>query len=262
MSTFYDCSGCALCALVCPLWQQNMDISLLPWGRAKAVQGGANATDIKESLEACLKCGACEPICPEKIDIHDEDARFNSHLKTENFTVLFNLSATRLILEQKNEVQKSWYFKVEGLFKEYAKKNEVIVDDAIKYRALKKEKNKLKVFGIGDWLIQKKLIQAKMQKEDFYWIDAPLFHSRYEELVRVYDKFKNATQCNLNWNLQRTAMPLGQDNKYFDRKKQYALITFNKPIQRIVVENYNDWLWLKENSPHPVLHVTELLGES
>ncbi|MEZ4815458.1 MAG: (Fe-S)-binding protein [Bdellovibrionota bacterium] len=262
MSTFYDCSGCALCALVCPLWQQNMNISLLPWGRAKAVQGGAEAADIKESLEACLNCGACEPICPEKIDIHKEDTRFNLQLKAESAYPLFNLNASRLILDQTNEVQKSWYFKVKGYIHEYAKKNEVIVDDATKYRALLNENKKLKVFGLGDWLIQKRLIQAKMQKEDLYWIDAPLFHSRYEQLVRVYDTFKKSTQCNLNWNLQRTAMPLGQDTSYFDRKKQYDLITFNKPIQRIVAENYNDWLWLKEHSPYPVLHVTELLGEA
>jgi ferredoxin len=37
-------------------------------GRAKALQGGASAEALSASLEACVLCGACEPICPERID--------------------------------------------------------------------------------------------------------------------------------------------------------------------------------------------------
>jgi ferredoxin len=37
-------------------------------GRAKALQGGASAEALGVSIEACVLCGACEPICPERID--------------------------------------------------------------------------------------------------------------------------------------------------------------------------------------------------
>ncbi len=207
MSTFYDCSGCGLCALVCPTWTQNRAIDLLPWGRAKAVQGGATSAEIKDSLEACVHCGACEPICPEKIKVSSEDTL---HLSLLGRSVEKKTVGTSNISEKKQMLKR---------------------------------------------------LAKHVGKGDFYWIDAPSFHQDYETLVRVYDKFRKDSKCELNWNLQRTAMPLGYDNAFFERKKQYDWVVFNKSIKRIVVENKNDWKWLKENSEYPVVHVSELIGE-
>lgn len=66
---FTACSGCSLCLLVCPVWRQSRDLSLTPHGRAKAMQHGATAADITFSLQTCTLCGACEPVCPENIDL-------------------------------------------------------------------------------------------------------------------------------------------------------------------------------------------------
>lgn len=66
---FADCSGCGLCQLVCPVWQQQRDIRLTPHGRAKALQHGAGVADIAASLDSCTLCGACDPMCAEKIDL-------------------------------------------------------------------------------------------------------------------------------------------------------------------------------------------------
>jgi ferredoxin len=62
-----DCSGCGLCMLVCPVWRKTRDISLTPHGRSKAMQ----YSDIADSaaVENCTLCGACEPVCPEQIDL-------------------------------------------------------------------------------------------------------------------------------------------------------------------------------------------------
>jgi NAD-dependent dihydropyrimidine dehydrogenase PreA subunit len=62
------CTGCALCLLPCPVWWQTHDPRLTPMGRARALQGGAAAETLVPSVEACVLCGACEPICPERID--------------------------------------------------------------------------------------------------------------------------------------------------------------------------------------------------
>jgi NAD-dependent dihydropyrimidine dehydrogenase PreA subunit len=62
------CTGCALCLLPCPVWWETRDPLLTVMGRAKALQGGASAEALSASLEACVLCGACEPICPERID--------------------------------------------------------------------------------------------------------------------------------------------------------------------------------------------------
>jgi NAD-dependent dihydropyrimidine dehydrogenase PreA subunit len=62
------CTGCALCLLPCPVWWETHDPLLTLMGRAKALQGGASPESLLASLEACVLCGACEPICPERID--------------------------------------------------------------------------------------------------------------------------------------------------------------------------------------------------
>ena len=63
------CSGCSLCLLVCPVWRRTHDLGMTPHGRAKALQHGASAADIAASVESCSLCAACEPVCPEEIDL-------------------------------------------------------------------------------------------------------------------------------------------------------------------------------------------------
>jgi ferredoxin len=64
-----SCSGCSLCLLVCPVWRQTHDPRMTPEGRAKALQHGATPAEISESVQSCTLCGACEPVCPEDIDL-------------------------------------------------------------------------------------------------------------------------------------------------------------------------------------------------
>ena len=66
---FASCSGCSLCLLVCPVWRRSRDLGLTPLGRAKALQHGAVAADIADSIESCTLCAACEPVCPEEIGL-------------------------------------------------------------------------------------------------------------------------------------------------------------------------------------------------
>jgi len=63
------CSGCSLCLLVCPVWRKTHDLRYTPHGRAKALQHGARIPDIAGSIESCTLCGACEPVCPEEINL-------------------------------------------------------------------------------------------------------------------------------------------------------------------------------------------------
>lgn len=63
------CSGCSLCLLVCPVWRETRDPRLSPEGRAKALQHGAPIGELASPAKACRLCGACEPVCPERIDL-------------------------------------------------------------------------------------------------------------------------------------------------------------------------------------------------
>lgn len=64
-----DCSGCALCLLVCPLWLRKRDQQHSPQGWAKALQNGATPADLTEAVQDCTLCRACDPVCPEQIDV-------------------------------------------------------------------------------------------------------------------------------------------------------------------------------------------------
>jgi ferredoxin len=75
-----DCSGCSLCLLVCPVWRQKRDVSLTPQGHFKAMQYGARAADVAASAEHCTLCMACEPVCPENINITGTILEARRHL--------------------------------------------------------------------------------------------------------------------------------------------------------------------------------------
>ena len=72
---FTACSGCSLCLLVCPVWRRKRDLRFTPHGRAKALQHGVPVAEIRDSIESCTLCGACEPACPENIDYSRQQCR-------------------------------------------------------------------------------------------------------------------------------------------------------------------------------------------
>jgi len=65
------CSGCSLCRLVCPMWRARRDPRYSPEGIAKARQNGAQAAELGDTLDACVLCGACDPVCPEHVALTD-----------------------------------------------------------------------------------------------------------------------------------------------------------------------------------------------
>ncbi len=74
------CSGCSLCLLVCPMWRRHRDISLTAHGYAKALQHGADAREIATAVWNCTLCAACDPVCPEQIDVTGMILKLRSQL--------------------------------------------------------------------------------------------------------------------------------------------------------------------------------------
>jgi len=69
MKSYSDCYGCSLCLLSCPVWLQRRDVRFSAQGYAKAMQHGADADAMAKVLPACIQCGACDVLCPEKIGL-------------------------------------------------------------------------------------------------------------------------------------------------------------------------------------------------
>jgi len=76
---YESCSGCGVCLLSCPVWHRTQAMSLTRKARARAIQGGATFEEIAGAIDACLLCGACEPACPEGIEL----AGLNIHQRQE-----------------------------------------------------------------------------------------------------------------------------------------------------------------------------------
>jgi ferredoxin len=51
------------------MWRNRRDPRFSPEGLAKALQCGATAAELAPPLDACSLCGACDPVCPERIDL-------------------------------------------------------------------------------------------------------------------------------------------------------------------------------------------------
>lgn len=97
---YLACTGCGLCALPCPTWVQFQNISYTPWGRAKALQGGATAAEIIEDVASCLLCGACQSVCPENIDIIEQELKLRNELhSSEKSPFRFSEKLEEIIFE-------------------------------------------------------------------------------------------------------------------------------------------------------------------
>lgn len=51
------------------MWQQQRDLQFSPQGIFKALQHSATPDEISPALFSCVLCGACDTLCPEKIEI-------------------------------------------------------------------------------------------------------------------------------------------------------------------------------------------------
>jgi Fe-S-cluster-containing hydrogenase component 2 len=67
-SGYEKCTGCGICMLTCPVWNQTRDVMLTVCGRIRVLQNGGAPEDMRESLTACVLCGACGSVCPFGVD--------------------------------------------------------------------------------------------------------------------------------------------------------------------------------------------------
>jgi len=67
------CSNCDTCLAVCPTYEATGDLLFSPKGRIKLARDIFEKNEIIEntitSAYSCPKCGACDAVCPEKIEI-------------------------------------------------------------------------------------------------------------------------------------------------------------------------------------------------
>lgn len=108
------------------------------------------------------------------------------------------------------------------------------------------------------------IVQSKINEDDFYIIDAAVFHAHHAERVMHYDALRKQTGCSMNLDLNRVAIPTGIgslaiEQVQFDVKLQVQWLTQGRDFNRIIVENAAEVEVLQELTDKPVMCVSELL---
>jgi heterodisulfide reductase subunit C len=247
-----DCTGCALCTLPCPVWNQDRDLLKTFCGRMRSLQGGAEPEDIESSLRACILCGSCAPVCSFGIDTLESNISLRSSLKTDASSSEESvpkvapakgriLLAGGLLTENEELKQKTLKAlgngttiygdsgdditealetctslpqgRIQGFVSSIESASEVITTEGLIYRLIRQLRPRVKVLGIGEALIRYTGLAARLNSDDLYVIDSRTYHTEFDRLVQVYDRMKRDTGCMMNLDLNRIATPTGATHR-------------------------------------------------
>lgn len=288
MNDYRACTGCGICVLPCPVWQQTRDLSLTLAGRALALQGGAAAADLRESLDSCVTCGACEPVCPEEIDTvgmtldlrraapldvpepvgnGEQKGSFvpGDTLRRHRLfeTVLDRLAVSPVdgadvaaAIESGREVSPGR----QRQFIESLSGTELIVDDGILHRPLRSWG--FTVIGLGEALLRKR---PALRATDLYVVETRGYHADFPRLVRLYDELRRRVGCEMNLDLQRAAIATGAASLQgrartgrVEPAEQARWILEGRDVKRVVVECVDDMEPFERVIDRPVVHLAEV----
>jgi Pyruvate/2-oxoacid:ferredoxin oxidoreductase delta subunit len=281
------CNGCGLCRLVCPMWRSQRDPRFSPQGLAKALQCGATADELAAPLAACCLCGACDPVCPERIDLSGMIMELRRALPQRATSadvpvppgpapagaLLLPGAALRadpallarveallgfacaaddgadivLALETGGEIASA---RRRQLLDRLAGRT-LVVGDGLLLRALRHWLPGARMQSLGEALSGLVAIRRRLASADFYVIEPRAYHADYERLVSHYDRLRSETGCALNLDLQRIAIPAT------DSAEAHWMLRGRKPA-RIVVESVADRAVFASLCDVPVLHIAEL----
>jgi len=288
MKDYRACTGCGICVLPCPVWQQTRDLSLTLAGRALALQGGATAGELRESLEACVTCGACEPVCPEEIDtvgmtlelrkaaplflpeLHAKNGQKGSFLPGDSLRKhrLCDVVLERLTVSPVDgsdiaaAIEAGRPIAPDRLtqFLESLTGTELIADDGILHRPLRSWG--FTVIGLGEALLRRR---PALHATDLYVIETRGYHADFPRLVRFYDELRQRVGCEMNLDLQRAAIATGAASLQHrtgrgqvEAAEQARWILEGRDVKRVVVECVDDIEPFAQITDVPVVHLAEV----
>ena len=242
---FAACSGCSLCLLVCPVWRRTRDLRDTPHGRAKALQHGVPVAELAESIESCTLCGACEPACPEHIDLVGMTLKLRAQLPRSalpapaatplpaDYSGRSVLLAGSVLRENKRALDSATALLgcviasddgdeialalEAGAPLDEARRarflaplrsaGQIIIADGLLMRALRNWLPRMKITSLGLALGRRAELRRRLRADDLYVIEPRAFHADHETLVRHYDDLRHETGCTMNLDLQRFAIP-------------------------------------------------------
>jgi ferredoxin len=212
------CSGCSLCRLVCPMWRARRDPRYSPEGIAKARQNGAAAGELGPVLDACVLCGACDPVCPEDIALSDMILDLRRELARDLPSVVAPVAepapAGALLLAGADlRADPALLARVQGLlglrvasddgadialalevggtidparrrrFLDMLDGRTLVVGDGLLLRWLRDKLHGARLQGLGEALGNLPALRRRVASADFYVIEARAYHADHARLV-------------------------------------------------------------------------------
>jgi ferredoxin len=269
------------------MWRSHRDPRFSPEGLAKALQCGATAAELAAPLDACSFCGACDPVCPERIDLTGMIMELRRQLPQSATTVNVPVppgpapAGALLLPGAALRADPALLTRVKGLlgiavaaddgadiaqaletggaidtlrqraFLRGLDGRTLVVGDALLLRQLRRWLPAARLQGLGEALGNVGVIRRRLASADFYVIEARAYHADYERLVGHYDGLRADTGCAMNLDLQRIAIPA------VDEAEARWMLQGRRPA-RIVVENPAEREILRRVADVPVLHLAEL----
>ena len=151
--------------------------------------------------------------------------------------------------------------RLQQFLKPLRKCNQVIVDDGLLFRCLLQWLPHVTVVSLGAVLSEMKPCR-NLGPSDLYVINSRAYHADYRRLCGHYDNLIKTTECKMNLDLNRVAIPtLGcVQQQMLDPKLQVEHLLEGRDINRIVVEDVQDATEISNWCNHPVMHVAEFIN--
>jgi ferredoxin len=291
---FSSCHGCGLCLLSCPVWRQTRDVRLTPHGRAKALQHGASAADLKASISSCTLCGACEPACPEEIQLVDmilelrrqqpiqvaeippgkgiplENALLAGEAlrrDPERLKRIASLLDIAVAADDGSDISRAIECgtalpseRISSFIGSFSDAKRLVVADGLLLRKLREWLPEVRVVSLGEALSTLEAVRARLRATDLYVIEPRAFHADHARLVRHYDGLVKARNLKTNLDLQRFAVPTCASSaaKRVDPLDQARWILDGRAFERVVVEDAADCAVFAQVTDRQVLHIGDL----
>ena len=282
--------------LACPVWRQTRDVRLTPHGRAKALQHGATADDLRASIASCTLCGVCEPACPEQIPLVDmilelrraqplqgeappAPAAAAAHSGTvflpgaqlrkdpERVRRIASLLDATIADDDGVDVAYSLEAgiplepeRLKSFLDSVGRAERLIVAEGILLRRLREWLPGRRMASPGEALSAHGAVRAKLRAGDLYVIEPRAFHADHARLVGHYDALAKARRLSTNLDLQRLAVPTGASSMAgrTDAVGQARWILEGRTFERVVVEDAADCAAFASATDRPVVHVGDL----
>ena len=262
--TLFDCSMCGACEPACPL-----DIDIL--GTFRKLRGAIPSPD-PEPVSPRPARNRALTARPKRVLLPGPALIRNPELLNLVVGVLGASAAISVSDEDGHDLAlalETGAALETGRVKEFLaplrQAREVVVVEGILHRFLRRRLPRLRVVGLAEALLRVEGVRRSLRPGDFLVLDARSFHSDYQRNLKLFDRVRRESGCQMNLDLQRLAIPTTADATAGSRAARESTVATairwmlqGREIERIVAESPVELGAFRAHTEIPVVHLSEI----